>query len=701
MLTLQPVKRGMDERLLLLGAGALPAETLLLVAANLGMIPPTQAQPAQGSFHPTYQHGLHGKGPPPSTEGVTCSVVKVRMRDGVQLSTEVTRPAKPGKYPVIMMRTPYWGAGGVSGCVNHPYWPAFGPGSRSEIAARGYVTILQEVRGTSRSEGDLQPVIHEAKDGYDAVEWSARQPWSTGKVGMYQGSYHAMVQWQAAIARPPHLVTIVPNMSPTNPDSGWPLGPAGTFPGIARQWVGGQSIDQLRRKLLAEGASPERIATELAARGKEVRGAAFTPPAQALPLADDSIFNGSSYYREWLKHPTMDAYWKNATVLDKIPTLSLPVLSLGSWYDAFINGSIDGHVGMQDRAATPQARANAHMVIAGAGHAINFVGANLRRREHESLGTYIGDITFGVENLIPEDLGIRWFDYWLKGIQNGIMDEPAVTMFIMVPPDQGSVGTGFWVSGSKYPLPGTQTIRYHLGGGKANSIAGGGTLALTPSEGSDEFRYDPANPVPTIGGVFCCAQSPAGAFDQRPAEMRTDVLVYTSEALTKALPVIGDVSVTLKASSTAASTAFTAKLVDVHPDGYAQIISDGIVITPASTPNAFATHRIRLTPTGTLFKPGHKVRLEISSSSYPQYMVHTNTTDPIATAKTLVVATQTVNWAETSLNLPVAPVAIPASALDPSHPANSLQSAIDPTSPPINHSAMELLRSTGSRRTSD
>ncbi|MEN9926698.1 MAG: hypothetical protein RL268_2824, partial [Pseudomonadota bacterium] len=150
----------------------------------------------------------------------------------------------------------------------------------------------------------------------------------------------------------------------------------------------------------------------------------------------------------------------------------------------------------------------------------------------------------------------------------------------------------------------------------------------------------------------------------------------TSETLTKALPVIGDVSVTLRASSTAPSTAFTAKLVDLHPDGYAQIISDGIVVTPAAAPNTEGTYTIRLTSTGTVFKPGHKIRLEISSSSYPQHMVHTNTTDPIGTAKNLVVATQTVNWAGTSLNLPVAPVSIPANALDPAHPANSLQSAI-------------------------
>jgi putative CocE/NonD family hydrolase len=296
----------------------------------------------------------------------------------------------------------------------------------------------------------------------------------------------------------------------------------------------------------------------------------------------------------------------------------------------------------------------------------------LRRPEDESLGTYVGDISFGHENQIPQDLAIQWYDHWLKGIDNGIMNEPAVRLFVMVPPDQGSVGTGFWVNGSRYPLPGTQTVRYYLGGGHANGLSTEGTLSLTPADGSDRFRYDPANPVPSIGG----AHIPGGPSDQRPAERRSDVLVYTSEPLTKALAVVGDISVTLRASSTAPSTAFTAKLVDVHLDDYAQIISDGIIVTPAAAPNAVGTYTIRMTPNATLFKPGHRIRLEISSSNYPHYMVHTNTTDPIATAKNLVVATQTVNWAGTSLNLPVPPVSIPADALDPSKPANSLQSAI-------------------------
>ncbi|MEO5492897.1 MAG: CocE/NonD family hydrolase [Sphingomonas sp.] len=153
-----------------------------------------------------------------------------------------------------------------------------------------------------------------------------------------------------------------------------------------------------------------------------------------------------------------------------------------------------------------------------------------------------------------------------------------------------------------------------------------------------------------------------GAFDQRPVEIRPDVLVYTSEALTKPLAVIGNVSVTLKASSSATSTAFTAKLVDVHLDGYAQIISDGITVTPSAAPNTVSTYTIRMNATGTVFKPGHRIRLEISSSNYPRFYAHTNTDAPVGTAKDLVVATQTIIWDGTSLNLPIAPISVPATA---------------------------------------
>ena len=236
------------------------------------------------------------------------------------------------------------------------------------------------------------------------------------------------------------------------------------------------------------------------------------------------------------------------------------------------------------------------------------------------MNNYIGDLSFGAENATPEDLSVRWFDYWLKGIDNGVMKEPPVKLYVMLPPDQGSIGGGFWVTGDSYPLPGTKTVRYYLGGKNANTFLGDGVLSLNPSaaSGSDCYKYDPANPVPTVGGAWSAGKLLLrGAYDQRPIEMRPDVLVYTSEALTDPVSVVGNISVTLTASSSAPSTAFTAKLVDVHLDGYAQILSNGIIVTPSAAPDTVATYTIQMNPTATIFKPGHRIRLEISSSNYP------------------------------------------------------------------------------------
>lgn len=581
---------------------------------------------------------------------VGCTVVMVPMRDGVKLSTEVYRPLAAGKYPVILQRTPYHGAVDLVGCRTDPRLAA--------LAASGYVVINQEVRGTSRSEGALRPIVNEGNDGYDAVEWAARQPWSTGKVGMMGGSYLGLTQWQAALKRPPHLVTIIPNVAPTGFENGWIHSNGALGQATAQIWSVNAGLDQAARKRKAANVSADHAAA-LPAEPRKYSSEALLrydallrPPADVLPLAGDPVFNSelTPWYAEWLAHPKLDSYWSAANVEDKYQTLSIPVLSLGGFYDVFILGTVAGYTGMHERARTPEARAAARLVVAGPGHSLG-------------MNNYIGDLSFGAENATPEDLSVRWFDYWLKGIDNGVMKEPPVKLYVMLPPDQGSIGGGFWVTGDSYPLPGTKTVRYYLGGKNANTFLGDGVLSLNPSaaSGSDCYKYDPANPVPTVGGAWSAGKLLLrGAYDQRPIEMRPDVLVYTSEALTDPVSVVGNISVTLTASSSAPSTAFTAKLVDVHLDGYAQILSNGIIVTPSAAPDTVATYTIQMNPTATIFKPGHRIRLEISSSNYPRYNAHTNTNAPLGTAKNIVVATQTIMWNGTSLNLPVVPISIPA-----------------------------------------
>jgi uncharacterized protein len=563
------------------------------------------------------------------------------MRDGVRLATEVYRPSRPGRYPVILQRSPYNGVFGMSNCDNQP---------SMRLAAAGYVVLLQDVRGTYRSEGQIRPIVGEGDDGYDTVEWAARQSWSTGKVGMIGYSYLGMAQWQAALKKPPHLVTIVPQIAPTRFDSAWPY-QTGVFGQLVVQsWTGIVGKDQLWRRLTAAKTPPERVKAELADYEARMQRSLFQPLQARVPLSANPLYNNemTPWYATWLSHPKLDEYWESTNVEANYPALNLPVLSVGSFYDLFSLGTVDGFAGMQQQAGG-RGRAGARLIMAGGGHA-------------QGKNDYVGDLSFGSGNKVPDDLYVRWFDYWLKGISNGVMDEPAVKVYVMLPPDQGSKGSGFWATGPTFPLPGTVTTPFFIGGGLANSASGAGTLARSQATatGSDTFDFDPAHPVRTLGGNLCCSTElmPGGPFDQRSVENRFDVLVYTSAQMTEAMVVIGNPGVTLIAQTTAARTTFTAKLIDVHPDGYAQLITDGIIsisTNPATRPSAYS---IKLSPTATVFKPGHRVRLEIASSNYPRFAVSPLTDkSPVPT-----IATQTILWGGQSasrLDLPVANIRVP------------------------------------------
>jgi uncharacterized protein len=573
-----------------------------------------------------------------------CTVEMVPMRDRVRMATEIYRPQRPGKYPIILQRGPYNGHSGifpVSNCDNPQLM---------KFAAAGYVVLLQDVRGTYRSAGTFQPILQEGDDGYDTVEWAARQRWSTGKVGMIGGSYQGVSQWQAAFKTPPHLVTIVPQIAPTRLDNGWPY-QTGVFGQLAVQsWTAILGKDQLWRRLTASDTPPEKITAELAAYDAKMKRSLFRPLQAGVPLSTDPLYNNdlTPWYANWLGHSAQDAYWTQLNADTKYASLNIPVLSVGSFYDLFSGGTVDGFVGMQQRAGN-RGRTGARLVMAGGGHA-------------QGPNNFIGNVSFGPENKVPDDLYLRWFDHWLKGVPNGIMDEPAVKLYVMLPPNQGSSGSGFWVSGPSFPLPGTEVTPYYLGGGEANSAAGAGTLApVSPAEaGADMFPFDPAHPVRTIGGNLCCSAMlmPGGAFDQRPVENRADVLIYTGTAMTEPVAVIGSPSVTLHAKTSAPRTTFTAKLVDVYPDGYAQLITDGIISVVSKPDQGTTAYTIKLSPTATVFKPGHRIRLEVSSSNYPRFAVSPSTpSDP----KPLVTQ-QTVYWgpnALSRLNLPIAPVKIP------------------------------------------
>ena len=574
--------------------------------------------------------------------GVSCRIEQAPMRDGIRLATEVYLPAGEGPFPVILQRTPY----------NRR---APSPGSNCDaaigryFAERGYATLNQDSRGRYRSEGEFDAMRQEARDGHDAVEWAAAQPWSNGKVGMVGGSYVGLTQWQAAVEQPPHLVAIAPHYSSSDYLQGWTYQGGAFDLWFAQSWTSQVlAPDTLQRRLEAAGMPAEAVQREVEAFVAAGRAKLLDDWLWQLPLKDFAAFrrdgNIAAYYDEWLARPGYDDYWADLDVETKYPRIRVPALVTGGWYDVFQEGTIRNFVGVRSAGGSAAARNGTQLVMRALCHAC-------------PPDTTAGEIDFGPDNAFDLNAAwARWFDYWLKGIDNGVADDPAVRLFVMVPPDEGTAGGGFWISADEFPLPDAVETRFYLrSGGNANTAAGDGLLTADgPGGAADEYVYDPADPVPTVGGNMCCTNDllPSGAFDQREVEQRDDVLVYTTPPLDEDLTVIGSVRVELWAASSAPDTDFTAKLVDVHPDGYAHNVSEGIIRARyrnsdhrASwlTPGAVHDYTIDLGYTATVFRRGHSIRLEVSSSNFPHFDRNPNTATAFGEGAELERATQRVH----------------------------------------------------------
>lgn len=554
----------------------------------------------------------------------SCQVEKAPMRDGVKLATEVYRPAGQGPFPVILERTPY-----------NRRSPAAGTNCDSPtgqyFAERGYVLLSQDVRGRYRSEGEFDAMRQEASDGYDAVEWAAAQSWSNGKVGMIGGSYVGLTQWQAAIEQPPHLVAIAPHYSSSDYHHGWTYQGGAFDLWFAMSWIS-QTLapDTLQRRLEAGGMSRDQARAEVDAFVTMGQSQLFDDWLWRLPLKDFDGFrrndNIAAYFDEWVARPSYDDYWATLDVETKYPRIQVPALITGGWYDVFQEGTIRNFMGMRAAGGSDTARAGTKLVVRALCHAC-------------PPDTTAGEIDFGSDNTLDLNAAwARWFDYWLKGIDNGVHEDPAVRLFVMVPPDSGTDGGGFWITADEFPPRDVVETRFYLrSGGNANTSGGDGVLTADgPGGAPDEYVYDPDDPVPTVGGNMCCRNAllASGAFDQREVEQRDDVLVYSTPPLEEDVVVIGPVRFELWAASSAPDTDFTAKLVDVHLDGYAQNISEGILraryrnsneVPSWITPGAVHDYVIDLGNTATVFQKGHRIRLEVSSSNFPHFDRNPNT----------------------------------------------------------------------------
>jgi hypothetical protein len=540
----------------------------------------------------------------------------MKTRDGVTLRADIYRPAADGKYPTLLQRTPY----------NKDNEAEFA----RKAAARGYLVVVQDVRGRYTSDGEWYTFKHESDDGYDTVEWAAALPNSNGKVGMFGGSYVGATQMLAAIAHPPHLAGICPVVTASNYHENWTYQGGAFEQWFDESWTSGLAQDTLNR-LIKEKTNARVGDTVLPLNQYPVFN--ISPPQDAAALTDVL----APYFLDWLAHPTYDDYWKQWSIEENYQNIQVPALTVSAWYDLFQGGSLRNYLGMKAHAGTEAARKGQRLLIAIGGHS--------------GSGRKIGAVDFGpaAAEFDENNVTLDWYDYLFKGKQNEFATSKPVKIFVM--------GKNEWRDEESWPLERAKATHYLLqSGGKANSAVGDGVLATAAIDAAaaDSYIYDPANPVPTVGGPLCCDSEhlAPGPQDQKDVEARQDVLVYSTPPLTADLEVTGPVTLDLFAKSSAVDTDFTAKLVDMGPDGFARNLTEGILrakfresTTGAPqliTPGQVYEYKIDLWSTSNVFLKGHRIRLEVSSSNFPRFDRNLNTGKDASTDGAMVTVTNTV-----------------------------------------------------------
>jgi uncharacterized protein len=473
-------------------------------------------------------------------------------------------------------------------------------------AARGYVVVAQDVRGRYRSEGDWYPFKNESQDGYDTVEWAAALPYANGKVGMFGGSYVGATQYLAAIAKPPHLAGICPNVTASNYHDGWTYQGGAFEQWFNESWTTGLAENTMQRSVEA---------------GQKAIAWTQKLPLTTYPILEAPPTTGlAPYFADWLAHPNFDEYWKQWSIEDHYAQIQVPVFGLGAWYDIFLGGTLRNYERLKKEAGTEEARRGQKLLVYVGGHA----GGSSNRK--------VGEVDFGEK--LPFDFNevmLSWYDSVLRGTSSTSVGKP-VKIFVM--------GRNEWREEEDWPLARAKGTKYYLhSAGSANSASGDGTLsAVVPgTEKADQFSYDPSDAVPTLGGPLCCGPFPPvglGPQDQTKAESRKDVLVFTTPALSKDLEVTGPVSLDLYVSSSAVDTDFTGKLVDLWPNGFAQNLTEGILRLryrnsqekpELAKPGETYHVTVDLWATSNVFLAGHKLRVEISSSNFPRFDRNLNT----------------------------------------------------------------------------
>ena len=521
----------------------------------------------------------------------------VPMRDGVRLSANVWIPAGTGRFPTILLRTPY------------DKTPQFNRYRLVNYLKAGYAVVVQDTRGRGDSEGVFDFYFPEGRDGFDTIEWIAAQAWSNGRVGTDGGSYLGTVQWLVARERPPHLACMIPTASSGRLFDEIPYQGGAFRLAWALPWLN-ETSGRVSQSGLNELVHWDSLAVQ-----------------RPLVRHDTLMGRPIALYQRFLAHSTLDSYWKRIHFTDRdFAAIAVPTLTLTGWFDGDQLGALWYWDGMSRR---PGGAGDNFLVIGPWTHAQTYLGGALKT----------GAFTFDSVSIIKtQELRIKFFDWCLKQ-SRARFDEPRVRAYLM--------GSNRWIESDRYPVSSVESRSYYLrSSGRANSLDGDGALSTEapPDDPSDHFTYDPKRPVP----------SGDPSTDQREVERRPDVLVYTTPVLDASVDVLGRVFVELVIGSDATDTDFTAKLIDVFPDGRAILlgpVATGVTRTryrnsherpEPLVPGKATPVRVELFDVGHSFLPGHRIRIEVSSSSFPYIDANLNTGRPFATDTTSQVASQTV-----------------------------------------------------------
>ncbi len=573
--------------------------------------------------------GLYAQHP----QNIVREEMMIPMRDGVQLGAIVYRPDQPGKFPAIVYRTPY----GIDDYDSYAQFPL-------KAAKQGYIVFLVDVRGRYRSEGEFVAYKNEKNDGYDVIEWVGNSTYCNGKVGTYGGSYPGIVQWLAMSQMPPHLAAAAPEMTPIGSHHFFYYGGAFSMPWL--DWFMPYIFADKRKKANDTSGTWDDVKAEEEWVNSDRRKWYSYRPLINLPI----LKRYAPEYYDWLQHPDQTEWWDFVNVEDDFKKFTIPVFLLSGWYDAGYGpeGASRAYRKMQKEAASETAKKNSRLVLGPWNH----TSLNTRK-------THFGEMEFYESAGLDYDIELlNWFDEQLKGIPNQ-SKLPPVSIFVM--------GENKWMTENEWPLSRAVATDFYLHstGKTAIDKADGKLSAQAPGpEQSDSYVFDPSNPLWDV------SYEKSYPYDQRDNESRKDVLVYTSAPLADDLKVVGEVMAELFVSSSAKDTDFSITLTDVYPDGKSINLSgmdagylrmryrNGFEKQELMKPDEIYKIEIGQLYTANLFKKGHRIRVQITSSKAPHYDPNPNTGTEIANEKNLISAVNTIHHSKkhpSKIILPVIP----------------------------------------------